>query len=161
MNANAPDDDVRAAIYDVYSWESDHNLMMKHLSSGDYAGTVHIATSVGSAGSSVTAFNQVDELLQSSIAESHLTAHENSDQSHYVITTLSLVTATLAVITAVLATFGLRHWLLEYLRSFRSPHRSAVSSVGGIGLSLVHSPLPVSLSIPVRLICLPMVPTLA
>ena len=115
VDANAPDDDVRAAIHGIYSWESGHNLMMEHLSSGDYAGAVRIATDVDNASSSATAFNQVDESLQNSIAESRLTARENLDQSRRAIAALSLVTVTLTVIAAVLVVFGFRHRLLEYL----------------------------------------------
>lgn len=115
VDANAPDDDVRAAIHGIYSWESGHNLMMGHLSSGDYAGAVRIATDVDNASSSATAFNQVDESLQNSIAESRLTARENLDQSRRAIAALSLATVTLTVIAAVLVVFGFRHRLLEYL----------------------------------------------
>lgn len=115
VDANAPDDDVRAAIHGIYSWESGHNLMMEHLSSGDYAGAVRIATDVDNASSSATAFNQVDESLQNSIAESRLTARENLDQSRRAIAALSLATVTLTVIAAVLVVFGFRHRLLEYL----------------------------------------------
>lgn len=115
VDANAPDDDVRAAIHGIYSWESGHNLMMEHLSSGDYAGAVRIATDVGNASSSAAAFNQVDESLQNSIAESRLTARENLDQSRRAIAALSLTTVTLTVIAAVLVVFGFRHRLLEYL----------------------------------------------
>ncbi|ODQ43509.1 hypothetical protein [Corynebacterium amycolatum] len=115
VDANAPDDDVRAAIRGIYSWESGHNLMMEHLSSGDYAGAVRIATDVDNASSSATAFNQVDESLQNSIAESRLTARENLDQSRRAIAALSLATVTLTVIAAVLVVFGFRHRLLEYL----------------------------------------------
>ncbi|EEB63577.1 hypothetical protein [Corynebacterium amycolatum] len=115
VDANAPDDDVRAAIHGIYSWESGHNLMMEHLGSGDYAGAVRIATDVDNASSSATAFNQVDESLQNSIAESRLTARENLDQSRRAIAALSLATVTLTVIAAVLVVFGFRHRLLEYL----------------------------------------------
>ena len=115
VDTNAPDDDVRAAIHGIYSWESGHNLMMGHLSSGDYAGAVRIATDVDNASSSATAFNQVDESLQNSIAESRLTARENLDQSRRAIAALSLATVTLTVIAAVLVVFGFRHRLLEYL----------------------------------------------
>ena len=115
VDANAPDDDVRAAIHGIYSWESGHNLMMEHLSSGDYAGAVRIATDVDNASSSATAFNQVDESLQNSIAESRLAARENLDQSRRAIAALSLATVTLTVIAAVLVVFGFRHRLLEYL----------------------------------------------
>lgn len=115
VDANAPNDDVRAAIHGIYSWESGHNLMMEHLSSGDYAGAVRIATDVGNASSSAAAFNQVDESLQNSIAESRLTARENLDQSRRAIAALSLTTVTLTVIAAVLVVFGFRHRLLEYL----------------------------------------------
>ena len=88
---------------------------MEHLSSGDYAGAVRIATDVDNASSSATAFNQVDESLQNSIAESRLTARENLDQSRRAIAALSLATVTLTVIAAVLVVFGFRHRLLEYL----------------------------------------------
>lgn len=115
VDANAPDDDVRAAIHAVYSWESGHNLMMEHLGSGDYAGAVRIATDADNASSSATAFNQVDESLQNSIAESRLAARENLDQSRRAIAALSLATVTLTVIAAVLVVFGFRHRLLEYL----------------------------------------------
>lgn len=115
VDANAPDDDVRAAIHGIYSWESGHNLMMEHLSSGDYAGAVRIATDVDNASSSAAAFNQVDESLQNSIAESRLTARENLDRSRRTIAALSLATVTLTVIAAVLVVFGFRHRLLEYL----------------------------------------------
>ena len=115
VDANAPDDDVRAAIHAVYSWESGHNLMMEHLGSGDYAGAVRIATDADNASSSATAFNQVDESLQNSIAESRLTARENLDRSRRAIAALSLATVTLTVIAAVLVVFGFRHRLLEYL----------------------------------------------
>lgn len=115
VDANAPDDDVRAAIHGIYSWESSHNLMMEHLSSGDYAGAVRIATDVDNASSSAAAFNQVDESLQNSIAESRLTARENLDRSRRTIAALSLATVTLTVIAAVLVVFGFRHRLLEYL----------------------------------------------
>lgn len=115
VDANAPDDDVRAAIHGIYSWESGHNLMMEHLSSGDYAGAVRIATDVDNASSSAAAFNHVDESLQNSIADSRLTARENLDRSRRAIASLSLATVTLTVIAAVLVVFGFRHRLLEYL----------------------------------------------
>ena len=89
--------------------------MMEHLSSGDYAGAVRIATDVDNASSSAAAFNHVDESLQNSIAESRLTARENLDQSRRALAALSLATVTLTVIAAVLVVFGFRHRLLEYL----------------------------------------------
>lgn len=115
VDANAPDDDVRAAIHAIYSWEAGHNLMMEHLGAGDYAGAVRIATDVDNASSSATAFDQFDESLQNSIAESRLTARENLDQSRRAIAVLSIATITLTVIAAVLVVFGFRHRLLEYL----------------------------------------------
>lgn len=115
VDANAPDDDVRSAIHAVYSWEAGHNLMMEHLSAGDYAGAVRVATDVDNASSSATAFGQFDESLQNSIAESRLTARENLDQSRRAIAALSLATVTLTVIAAVLVVIGFRHRLLEYL----------------------------------------------
>lgn len=115
VDANAPDDDVKAAVRAIYSWESGHNLMMEHLRAGDYAGAVRIATDENNTSSSATAFNHFDQSLQNSIAESRLTARENLDQSRRALATLSLATVTLTIVAAVLVAFGFRHRLLEYL----------------------------------------------
>lgn len=115
VNQYSPNSDIDAAIHAVYGWQSGHDQMMAHLQNGDYAGAVRVATDAQNNSSAASAFNDLDESLQSSIANSRQTARENLDESRRATAALSLVTVTLTIIAAVLVVFGFRHRLLEYL----------------------------------------------
>lgn len=108
-------DDIDAAIRAVYNWEAGHNLMMEHLNTGDYAGAVRVATDVNNSSSAATAFNELDDSLRSSIAQSRQAAREQIDDARSATAAIALITIMLTVLAAILVVVGFRHRLMEYL----------------------------------------------